>query len=289
MTERSARWALPSERVGYPAPAALVQRRVDVEAMQRPSIVASVEISEARYGGVRCMVVTPEAPDRRILFVHGGAFRLGSAETALPFTSRIAAAASAQIVVPDYRLAPEFPFPAALRDVAMVYASLREESGRRLIAAGDSAGGGLAASIAAACGRNGVPTPDGLVLISPWLDLTVQSQTFDSRAGTDIYFSRAAAGDASELYLQGHDPLDPLVSPAFADVTDFPPSLVLAGSEEVLLGDSMRFVERLALARVSVHAFIAAGMQHVWPTSHPEFPDSVIALDLISRFVRTYG
>ena len=123
------------------------------------------------------------------------------------------------------------------------------------------------------------------MLISPWLDLTASGASYDSRAGTDQMFSRASAHAGAEGYLQGADPKDPLASPQFADFSEFPPTLVMAGGDEVLLDDAVQLAEQLAAARRTVELHAVAGMQHVWPTLVPDLQESIDALDAISRFM----
>jgi acetyl esterase/lipase len=136
-----------------------------------------------------------------------------------------------------------------------------------------------------ACLRSGRPVPDGLVAISPWVDLTVTNETFATRAESDQFFPRASAEEAAEAYLQGVDPADPLVSPLFADLAGFPPTLVFAGGAETLLGDGLDFVARLAGAGASVEGHFPAGMQHVWPTLFADLPESKAAVAAMARFI----
>ena len=279
-------WALPPLRVGHEAGADLIERRASAAAFEKTQISApGVEIAEAALGGVPCVVCGPPAPRATILYLHGGGFRMGRARGWTGFASRLAAAAEARIVIADYRLAPEHPFPAALDDAASVYGALTEAEA--IFVAGDSAGGGLAASLAVAS-RDNAPKPRGLILLSPWLDLTLRASTWKSRAATDRLFARATASAAAEGYLQGHPGDDPLASPVFADLSAMPPVLLLAGGAESLLGDGIAFAERLALAGGTIEAHFVAGMQHVWPTLFPDLPESQAALVAMAAFVRRF-
>jgi len=235
------------------------------------------------------VVCEPPSPAGTIAYFHGGGYRLGSAAGSTAWGSRLAKATGSRVVVVDYRLAPEIPFPAAVHDAAAVYDALRAESGGAVFAGGDSAGGGLAAALAVACVSAGFAPPDALVLLSPWLDMTCSSDTFESRAATDQLFSKQSATEAASMYLQGHDPEDALVSPLFADLDGFPPSIILAGGHEVLLDDALGFGSRLARAGVSVETHIVRGMQHVWPTLFPDLPESARALQVIAGFVASVG
>jgi len=274
--------ALPPLRKGYAARDDLIQRRAAAGAFETTQeIEPGVTIADATYGGVSCIVCAPVAPRATILYLHGGGFRMGHPRGWTGFGSRLAAAADARVVLVDYRLAPEHPFPAGLHDAVAAYDAVANESGGAIFVAGDSAGGGLAASVVLARARS-----RGLILLSPWLDLTLRAATWESRAATDKLFALATARDAAASYLQGHPSDDPLVSPLLADLAGFPPVLIFASGAESLLGDASAFAEGIALAGGTVEAHLVAGMQHVWPTLFPDLPESGAALEAMARFVR---
>lgn len=166
------------------------------------------------------------------------------------------------VVCPAYRLAPEHPFPAALRDGWAVLASLWNDARGPVIISGDSAGGGLAAGLAQCAAAAGISLC-GLMLLSAWLDLTVTSQCYELNAQTDPLFSYASAQDAAALYLQGHSPQDPLASPLFANALDFPPSFISAGAGEVLADDAVRFHECLCRSGILSTLCLLPDMEHV--------------------------
>jgi acetyl esterase/lipase len=188
------------------------------------------------------------------------------------------------VVVVEYRLAPEDPFPAGLHDATAVYGHLLDEGHQTVIAAGDSAGGGLAAALAVAAAQSDIPLPAGLVLMSAWLDLTGTAGTYQSCAESDELFSLASAQMAAELYLQGEDPRHPLVSPALTSMDAWPPALVLASTGEVLLQDSIEFTSTVALGGGSVTAVLEHGRPHAWPAVFPDLPESAAALSVIGAF-----
>jgi monoterpene epsilon-lactone hydrolase len=279
-------WTIPEVRdVGYAAPESLVARREGAASMQANQPVAEgATATDATIGGVACLVIQPSAATATILYLHGGGYRLGTPSSWVSFASRLAVAANAKVVVADYRLAPEHPFPAALHDATSVFDALRSED-KPLIVMGDSAGGGLAASLVVACLASGIAVPNAVVMMSPWVDLTVSNETFATRAATDQLFPRSSAAEAAEAYLQGADPKDPLASPLFADLAGFPPALIFAGGAETLLGDGLALTTRLAEAGVSVKGHFPAGMQHVWPTLFPDLPESADAFAAMVHFV----
>jgi len=155
-----------------------------------------------------------------------------------------------------------------------------------LFVAGDSAGGGLAIALTVAAGQSDRPLPDGLIVLSPWVDLTLRSETFATRAETDQLFPKDSAAEAAESYLQGADPRHPLASPLLADHTGFPKTLIFAGGSETLLGDGLSLCASLVTAGASVEAHFPAGMQHVWPTLFPDLPESIEAMAAITRFIK---
>lgn len=284
MTASDLHWNLPDERPGHDAEPDLLARRAMVAGLPSPEPPPGVTRTHSTLAGVASLTCSPPDPTATILYLHGGGYRLGTPAMWAAFASRLADAASARVEVLDYRLAPEHPFPAALRDATAAYGTLLDD-GAPVVVAGDSAGGGLAAAVAVASAGAGATPPRGLVLISPWVDLTVTADTYATHGARDQLFSREAATDAAALYLQGHPADDPLASPLFADAEAFPPTLLFAGGDEVLLGDAVAFTERLAVAGVSVEAHLVAGMQHVWPTLDLDHEEAQRALATIARFV----
>jgi acetyl esterase/lipase len=238
-------------------------------------------------GGVTCHIVGVEEAVATVLYFHGGGYRLGEPATWLGFAARLAAEGDIRIILPDYRLAPEHPFPAAVHDAASVYMDVRKARAGPLIVAGDSAGGGLAASLVALAQANGDRGPDGLIMLSPWLDLSVTAETYGSHAAQDRMFSRDSATEAAGLYLQGESPDQPLASPINADLSTFPPVQLFCGGQEVLLGDSLAFAAKLALAGGSIEAHFVSAMQHVWPMVEPEIPESDALRRHVVRFARS--
>lgn len=240
---------------------------------------AGVEHHEARVGGVPGTWCVPSAPrsDRAILYLHGGAFILGSAHAFRHFVGQLAARAGVPAFVPDYRLAPEHAFPAAWEDARDAHGGLVSELGAERVAiAGDSAGGGLALSLLAAHDT----APCGL-LLSPWTDLTLTVLSIDAKAGEDPLLSRRALEAGARQYLAGHDPHDPRASPSFGRLEHFPSLQVHVGSAEILLDDSVRLD---ALAGADVH--IWEGLPHVFPRSLARFEAARDALDLAGAFLR---
>jgi len=244
-----------------------------------------VDISYQQYAHVRCLVITPPAVKGRVLYFHGGGFRLGSPEVVAGFTSHLAAEASCEMVIPFYSLAPEHPFPAALLEGEAVLQALLAEcpsAQSNVLIGGDSAGGGLAAVLA----RHYAEQLQGLWLLSPWLDLRVLAASYDSNAAFDPMFSRKSAQAAVALYLQGGaDPSDPDISPLLGDLSKLPATQILVGSGEVLLDDALAFVNRLAAQRRAVALHVLPDMLHVEPTLRYDSPYTAEALALSASFL----
>ncbi len=269
---------LPPLRAGRPASPDLLRRRSAGEALGSQAVRDEVATVFEPRGGVPCVICTP--PDARgaIVHFHGGGYRMGSARAWLPFGTRLAAASRLEVVIPDYRLAPEHPFPAGLHDACAVVEACAAAPG--LLISGDSAGGGLALASTLIRGERAA----GVVLLSPWLDLTLRAATFQTQAATDQLFSLKAAEEAAEGYLQGASADHPMASPLLADVTQAPPALIMVSTSEVLLGDSLDLASRLALAGRDVTLQAVPGEPHVWPVLAPDRPASRRALSAIAAF-----
>lgn len=219
-------------------------------------------------GGVKCERVVPQGTreGRTMLYLHGGAYTMGSPRSHRPLVARLAEAARAVAIAADYRLGPEHRFPSALEDAVAVYRALLElgaEPGQ-LVVAGDSAGGGLALALALALKNQGLPQPAGFFVISPWTDLTQSGASYRTKADTDPMITKAGLDLNALAYLGGLDPRDPLASPAFGDFEGVAPVLIQTGSEEALLSDSLAMADILAHARVEVRLEVWPEMIHVF-------------------------
>lgn len=217
-----------------------------------------------------------------MLFLHGGGYMACSPRTHRPFTASFALRGM-KVFAPDYRLAPEHAFPAALDDALAVY---REFSSENFVLGGDSAGGGLALATLLAAKSEGLPMPAGAILFSPWTDLAGTGASVLANQKRDSMLYGPRMKDAAELYLQGADPKNPLASPLYGDLNGLPPLLIQVGEPEILLDDSTRLAERAGAAGVSAEITIWKNLPHVWQVSQVFLPEARTALDQAAAFAR---
>jgi acetyl esterase/lipase len=243
---------------------------------------------ETTFAGMRTLRFQPQGKPRGwILQLHGGGFRIGRPEFESLYAEALVERCGIEVVVPQYRLSPEAPFPSGLIDALAALVALREEVGDApLIVGGDSAGGGLAAALGVLIGARGGPRIDGLVLLSPWLDLRVTAASYAENAG-DPLFSKESADIAAELYLQGFDPTHPLASPLLAPIASYPPTLISVGTPEVLRDDSFAFHEKLNRAGVSNRLSAIGGMDHVAVVRGLDLPGSAETLEEAVGFIES--
>ncbi|GGC78219.1 alpha/beta hydrolase [Chelatococcus reniformis] len=242
-------------------------------------------------GGVACDGISAGSagPRRTIVFLHGGGYTVGSPRTHRDLLGRLSRAAGAFVVAPDYRLAPEHPFPAALEDAVQVYRTLLSlgvpPSG--LLVAGDSAGGGLALSLLLTARDAGLPSPAGAMLISPWTDLTLSGASLDENAACDPLVQRRGAAASVQRYIgAAGDAAHPLVSPLFADLRGLAPLFIQVGLAEALRDDALRLAERANQAGVDVELDQWPEMIHIWPFFAKLIPEGRGAIDRLARFAR---
>lgn len=242
------------------------------------------------WNGVRGVRVHPvkHSDDARVLlYLHGGGFTLGSHRTHKSITSHIARASTAPVVVPNYRLAPEHPYPAALDDTLSVYRKLLEHSLPSDIAiGGDSAGAGLALQAVLAMPDAGLPTPAALLLISPWVDLSLSGDSHQQMRDVDPMLADSWLRRAADAYRGDIPAHDPRVSSLFADLRGLPPTLVQVGRDEILLSDAQRLTERALAAGVDLRLEVETGLWHDYQLHAGLLRASDAAIDRIGEFLQ---
>lgn len=254
--------------------------------------VEVTEVAEAGAGGVPgYWLSAPGAdPDHVLLYVHGGAYSLGSLRSHGELAARLGRAAGMRVFFPEYRLAPEHPFPAAVDDVRATWGWLRDEQGlpaESIALAGDSAGGGLVLALLTALRDAGARLPSAAVLLSPFTDLTASGASITERVAEDPLFTPDMIRGMAPGYLAGADPRAPLASPVFAEPNGFPPLLVLVGSAELLLSDSERLAAAATHAGVDVTLHLGEGLPHVYPIMLGT-PEAAEATEEIAGFLRAH-
>ncbi len=220
-----------------------------------------------------------------ILYCHGGGYSTGSSLYARTLTSKLAMSTSMDVLSFDYRLAPENPYPAALQDAMRVwnYLMLLGYGARDVILAGDSAGGNLALTLTLKLKEEKRLLPRGLILMSPWTDLTSSGKSHQTKADIDPVLSAPYLADMIRNYAEGQDLEEPLISPLFGDYEGFPPVYIQVGENEILLDDSTLLYGKMLEANVSVRMDMFKGMWHVFQMS--PFKTAYEAMDKNAEFI----
>ncbi len=227
-------------------------------------------------------------PERAVLYLHGGGYVIGSINTHRRLAYDISAASGARVLVIDYRLAPEHPFPAAVEDAAKAWRWLLQQgfAAHRLAIAGDSAGGGLTLATLVNLRDQKLGLPACAVAISPWVDLEGVGNSITARAAQDPMVQKDGLLWMAGLYLNGKDAKTPLAAPLHADLKGLPPILIQVGTAETLLDDSTRIAEKLHAAGVDVRLAIWPNMLHVFPLFAPILSEGRDGCLEIGSFIR---
>lgn len=272
-------------------PQSVQAMRAGFDALMAQMIVPdAIRTTRTTLGDRPALHVEPDNDPRdgTILYFHGGGWVFGSPETALSLTGHLVAKTGFRSYSLDYRLAPEHPFPAATEDALSAYRALLHsgEDPSTIAFVGDSAGGGLAVTTCLAARDAGLAMPAAIVAFSPGLDATRSGETLDTKAGIDPFFTRERLEHTGAMYLAGADPHQHMLSPALlADLTGFPPMLLQAGTNEVLLDDSTRLAARARAAGVDVILDITADVPHVFQAFAGVLDEADQALDRAAFFL----
>ena len=239
-------------------------------------------------------VLAPGAdPDVRLLYLHGGGYVSGSGAFYLPLAAHLSAAAQCAVLLPDYRLAPEHPFPAGLEDCIQAYQWLTVTGpagpapARATFIAGDSAGGGLTLAMLLALRDRQLPLPRAGIPLSPFTDLTLSGESIRSEAGIDPIMHPRCLPDFVALYIGEGDVRAPLASPVFGDYTGLPPLLIQVGEHEVIRDDSVRAAAKARAHGVDVTLEVWEGMFHVFQSHDPLLPEGREAIEHIASVIRS--
>jgi len=248
-----------------------------------------VKYEYIEVGGVPvAWVTTPESNTNRvILYLHGGAYILGSITSSRALTLSFLCMSNARVLAIDYRLAPEHPFPAGLEDAISVYKWLIESEKikpENIIIAGASAGGGLTIATLIKLRDEGVPLPSAGIVISPWADLTCSSESFTQKEELDPWLTPEGLKNCAILYGGNNDLRNPYISTVFADFKGLSPLYIQVGTSEILLDDSINLAEQAKAADVDVKLDIWENLIHVFAAF--ETPESQQARERIEKFIK---
>jgi acetyl esterase/lipase len=258
-----------------------------VRKLMRPEpakIPPGVRITPQTVGGVPGEWVEAQTSDLTLLYLHGGGYVACSAETHRPITIAFAEHGM-RVFAPDYRMAPEHLFPAAVDDAVAVYRALRAQGAGNIAVGGDSAGGGLALALMLALRDAGDALPSAAVLFSPWTDLAATGASLITNDRKCALFHGANIGKGASFYLGAADPRNPLASPLYADLANLPPTIIHVGANETLLDDSTRLSEKARAAGVRIEMKIWPVVPHVWQLV-PAMPEAKQSLREASAFLR---
>jgi monoterpene epsilon-lactone hydrolase len=275
---------------GQAPPTLEEQRATFVPGDRLHPVPDDVLVTDVTAGGVPAHWLAAPGTDagRVLLFMHGGGYELGSVRSDGELAARLGRASGMRVLFPEYRLAPEHPFPAAIDDVLAAWRWLRTDqqlSARSLAVAGDSAGGGLTVALLVATRDAGQALPATAALMSPTVDLTSSGASMTERADQDPISTPAMLRQFASDYLAGADPKTPLASPLFASLSGLPPLLIQVGTADLLLSDSERLARAAAQAGVEVILEIGEGLPHVYPIMLGT-PEAAQATEQIGKFLR---
>lgn len=246
-----------------------------------------LRLESRTFGGVECETLTPtEGHQDTLIFLHGGGYFMGSAVEYRLFAAGLADHLGTRVILPNYRLAPEFPHPAPLDDSLAVYRALIESGAQETLnLGGDSAGGGLALSTLLAVRDQGLPMVKRAFLISPWADRTGSGLSLDRNGDKDVWLSRAHLAAWAPWSIAGQNPRDAYVSPIFGDYRGFPPLQIFVGDQEVLFDDAIGVAEKARTARAKCELVVGRDMQHDWFLNLPWLEESRSAKKKLMAFL----
>ncbi|MBI2190574.1 MAG: alpha/beta hydrolase [Planctomycetes bacterium] len=264
-------------------------------ATRRPPSNCAVKCFPAPLDGIpgEWVMASGANPDWRLLYLHGGGFVSGSGAFYLAMAAHISAAARCAVLLPDYRLAPEHPFPAAIEDCIRSYERMKGSGpsgpgpAEATFIAGDSAGGGLTLAALLSLRDRGRPLPAGAIPLSPFADLTLTGESMRSEAQSDPIMSPLCLPEFAVRYLGGADPRGPLASPVFGDYRGIPPLLIQVGEHEIIRDDSVRVAAKARSGGVEVKLEVWPGMFHVFQSHEPLLPEGREAIEHMASFMQS--
>lgn len=248
-----------------------------------------VKQEEIQYAGMNAAWFVPKKCNKSkvILYSHGGGYCVGSYHSHRALIARIARETGYKALGINYRMAPEFPFPAALDDALAAYKQLLADGYSNIILSGDSAGGGLSLALTLKIIEQKLPLPYCLILLSPWTDLTMSGDSIRTKVQEDALIAPNLIEIFGAKYLAGQDAKNPFISPLFADFSNYPPTLIQVGSFEVLLDDSTRLARKMNESGVKVEIEIYEKQMHVFQFLAGIVPEANRAIESMGKFIRS--
>ncbi len=262
--------------------------RVLVEALAGlDALPDGVAVRRGSVCGRRARLVVPEGASAApgVVWVHGGAFSVNSPRVYTTFAAHLARQLGETVILPSYRLAPEHPFPAALEDSLAAYRAIAGRSGP-LVLGGDSAGANLALNIAVALRDAGEAPPVGLLLMSPWVDLTLSGESVRANDGKDAILRAGDVAKKADAYAAGADVADPRLSPLNADLSALPPALIQSGALELFVSEGTELAARMEAAGTPVELDVTDRMWHDFQAHAGMLPEAADAVERMARWAR---
>ncbi len=268
-------------------------RRAVAKGLGYMPVPKGVTISLLQVGSVSVEVIRPQMGStnkRALMYLHGGGYVAGSPKTHRAFTARLALELNCEVWVPDYRLAPEHPFPAGLHDAADAWSEfLKVHAGKTVLLGGESAGGGLSLALCYLLRERAVRLPDQLFLLSAWLDIRMAGDSYTRNDSRDVIAKTYPTETGCARHYAGNEPrTNPLMSPLLGDPTGLPPTYVMVADMEIFEDDSRAFVIHASETGVDVTLEVGHGLWHAWPLFAPFIPECTNSISNIGDWVRKH-
>lgn len=249
----------------------------------------SVDVNRFDIHGIPAAWISPsDAGSKKVIVhFHGGGYVTGGIDSHLMMCVPMAQTLKIKVLLFDYRLAPEHPFPAALEDGIKVYRWLLEQgyTSNDIIFSGDSAGGGLALATTLSLRDEEKPLPSTVVCISPWVDLMCSGESHITNAKTDVVLTTGVLREWASAYTDESNLINPLVSPLYADFHGFPPLFIQVDGSEILLDDAKSLADKARAEGVDVTLKVWNGLWHAWHALGELIPESKMAFDEMGQFI----
>jgi monoterpene epsilon-lactone hydrolase len=277
---------------------AFVQQRADFALKTLPELrqKMGVKIEPTTIGGVKAFILTPseiaEANRNRVLIhVHGGGYVLGPGEAGTPEATMMAGHGRIKVISIDYRMPPDFPYPAAMDDAMAVYREvLKTTDSRKIGIFGTSTGGGMTLAMVLRARAEGLPLPGAIAPGTPWSDMTKTGDSYFANETVDnvLVSNEGWLGDAANLYANGHDLRDPLLSPVYGDLHGFPPTILTTGTRDLFLSNTVRVHRKLREANVVADLIVFEGLSHAQYLFVPDAAESKEHFGEVAAFFDKY-